>query len=135
VAFATTLGAQGVSVDEDELRFDLVVDTVGTPESTETALSRIEIGGTLLVLGLESKPFEMSAQTLVRRQLMLRGSLTYDHPVDFRTAVDLVQSGNVLPGRVVSSEFPLEDAQRAFELSGSAPGKTWIRVDPRSPSS
>jgi alcohol dehydrogenase/L-iditol 2-dehydrogenase len=135
MAFATTLGAQGMSVDEDELRFDLVVDTVGTPASTETALSRIEIGGTLLVLGLESKPFEMSAQTLVRRQLILRGSLTYDHPVDFRAAVDLVQSGHVLPGRVVSSEFPLEEAQRAFELSGSAPGKTWIRVDPKSLSS
>jgi alcohol dehydrogenase/L-iditol 2-dehydrogenase len=135
VAFATALGAWKLPVDEDEQRFDLVVDTVGTPASTETALNRVEIGGTLLVLGLDSRPFEISAQTLVRRQLVIRGSLTYDHPVDFRSAVDLVQAGHVSPGRVVSSEYPLEQAQRAFELSGSAPGKTWIRVDPRSPSS
>lgn len=133
VAFATTLGARGLPVDEDEQRFDLVVDTVGTPASTETSLSRIEIGGTLLVLGLDGRPFEMSSQTLVRRQLVIRGSLTYDHPVDFRTTVELVQSGHVAPGRVVSSEHSLEDAQRAFETSGSAPGKTWIRVKPRSP--
>lgn len=135
VAFATTIGASGLSVDGDAQRFDLVVDTVGTPASIERALSRVEIGGTLLVLGLDSRPFELSAQTLVRRQLVVRGSLTYDHPVDFRAAVDLVQAGHVSPGQVVSSEFPLEEAQIAFESSGSAPGKTWIRVEPRSPTS
>jgi alcohol dehydrogenase/L-iditol 2-dehydrogenase len=133
VAFATTLGARGLPVDEDELRFDLIVDTVGTPASTETALSRIEIGGTLLVLGLNGRPFELSSQMLVRRQLAIRGSLTYDHPVDFRTTVELVQAGQISPGRVVSSEYPLEEAQRAFETSGSAPGKTWISVGPSSP--
>jgi alcohol dehydrogenase/L-iditol 2-dehydrogenase len=135
VAFATTLGARGLPVDQDEGRFDLVVDTVGTPASTERALNHIEIGGTLLVLGLDGRPFEMSAQTLVRRQLVIRGSLTYDHPIDFRTAVDLVQARHVSPGRVVSSEYPLEQAQRAFESSGTAAGKTWIRVAPQSASS
>jgi len=135
VAFATTIGALGLHVDEDEQTFDLVVDTVGTPASIGRALSRVEIGGTMLVLGLDGSPFELSAQTLVRRQLVIRGSLTYDHPVDFRAAVDLVQGGHVSPGQVVSSEFPLEEAQIAFESSGSAPGKTWIRVEPRSPAS
>lgn len=135
VAFATTIGASGLPVDEDEQTFDLVVDTVGTPASIGRALSRVEIGGTLLVLGLDSRPFELSAQTLVRRQLVIRGSLTYDHPVDFRAAVELVQAGHVSPGQVVSSEFPLEEAQIAFESSGSTPGKTWIRVEPRSPAS
>lgn len=132
VAFATTVGASGLPVDGDERRFDLVVDTVGTPASIERALSRVEIGGTLLVLGLDSRSFELSAQTLVRRQLVIRGSLTYDHPVDFRAAVDLVQAGHVSPGQVVSSEFHMEEAQVAFESCASAPGKTWIRIEPRS---
>jgi alcohol dehydrogenase/L-iditol 2-dehydrogenase len=135
VAFAATIGASGLPVAEDGPRFDLVVDSVGTPPSIERALSRVEIGGTLLVLGLDSRPFELSAQTLVRRQLVIRGSLTYDHPVDFRAAIDLVQAGHASPGQVVSSEFPLEEAQIAFESSGAAPGKTWIRVAPRSGSS
>ncbi len=39
---------------------------------------------TILVLGLDERPLGLSARTLVRRQLELRGSLTYDHPVDFR---------------------------------------------------
>lgn len=133
VAFAATIGASALRVEGDEQHFDLVVDTVGTPASIERALSRVEIGGTLLVLGLDSRPFELSAQALVRRQLVIRGSLTYDHPIDFQAAVDLVQAGHVSPGQVVSNEFSLEEAQLAFESSGSAPGKTWISVGPRSP--
>ena len=83
---------------------------------------------TVLVLGLDATPFEISAQVLVRRQLVLRGSLTYDHPADFRSTVARVQDGQISPGRVISEEYPLEDVQRAFESSGSAGGKTWIRV-------
>lgn len=128
VAFAVQLGAEAMPVGAEGLSFDLVVDTVGTPASIETALRHTEIGGTLLLLGLDSRPFELSSQALVRRQVSIRGSLTYDHPDDFRTTLELIQAGQVSPGRVVSSEFSLDDAQQAFESSGSAPGKTWIRV-------
>jgi threonine dehydrogenase-like Zn-dependent dehydrogenase len=129
VALAATLGARRASSDETD-RFDLVVDSAGTPASMRTALDRVETGGTLLVLGLDDRPFEISAAVLVRRQLVLRGSLTYEHPVDFRHVIGLVEAGHVVPGRVVTNEYPLADVQQAFETSGSAPGKTWVRVDP-----
>ncbi|HEX5590980.1 MAG TPA: alcohol dehydrogenase catalytic domain-containing protein [Candidatus Limnocylindrales bacterium] len=126
VELATTLGAE--AGEDPEARFDLVVDSVGTPRSIETALGRVEIGGTLLVLGLDSRPFELSAQLLVRRQLVLRGSLTYDHPVDFRATVQLVEAGEVAPSRIITEQYPLAAAQQAFESSESARGKTWIQV-------
>lgn len=132
VAFATRIGAHAFATGGDGPSFDLVVDTVGTPGSIATALRHIEIGGTLLVLGLDGTPFELSAQTLVRRQLVLRGSLTYDHPDDFRATVKLVRERLVSPGRIVSDEYPFEEAQRAFESCAAAPGKTWIRVAPAS---
>jgi len=34
----------------------------------------------------------------------------------------------VSPGRVISDEYPLADAQRAFDACATARGKTWIRV-------
>jgi 2-desacetyl-2-hydroxyethyl bacteriochlorophyllide A dehydrogenase len=129
VALATTLGARPTSPDATD-RFDLVVDSAGTPASMGTALDRVETGGTLLVLGLDNRPFEISAAVLVRRQLVIRGSLTYEHPVDFRRVIGLVETGHVAPGRIATNEYPLADVQRAFEASGSAPGKTWVRVDP-----
>jgi alcohol dehydrogenase/L-iditol 2-dehydrogenase len=128
LAFAESLGARSLSPDDAAASVDLVVDTVGTPASVDVALRHVAIGGTLLVLGLDATPFEISAQTLVRRQLVIRGSLTYNHPDDFRTTVARVQAGTVAPGRVITDEFPLAEAQRAFEGSGSAAGKTWIRV-------
>jgi alcohol dehydrogenase/L-iditol 2-dehydrogenase len=106
----------------------LVVDTVGSPSSMAVALDRVEVGGTLLCLGLDSRPLALSAQTLVRHQLTLRGSLTYDHPGDFEVAIAAIAEGRLAPGRIVAGEYPLEEAQLAFERSGSARGKTWIRI-------
>jgi alcohol dehydrogenase/L-iditol 2-dehydrogenase len=130
VALASEIGGRVASAGDVEPRFELVVDTAGTPASMETALSRLETLGTLLVVGIDSRPFEISAAVLVRRQLMLRGSLTYDHPEDFRHAVELVLAGTVSPGRIVTDEYPLADVQRAFESSSHAAGKTWVRLDP-----
>lgn len=129
VALATTLGARPASIDPTE-RFDLVVNSAGTPDSMRTALGHVETGGTLLVVGIDDRPFEISAAQLVRRQLVIRGSLTYDHPADFRDVIGLVEGGQLTPGRVVTNEYPLADVQTAFESSGSAQGKTWVRVDP-----
>ena len=133
VAFAASLGAKALSDDEATRQFDLIVDTAGTADAIDFAVAHAQVGGTIVELGLEGRPFSLSAQTLVRRQLVLRGSLTYDHPNDFRTTLDLLVDGRVSPGCVVTDEYPLEDAQQAFERFSAARGKTWIRVRPRVP--
>jgi alcohol dehydrogenase/L-iditol 2-dehydrogenase len=128
VAFAVErLGASDAALDEDR-GFDLVVDTAGVPEAMAVAVRHAAVGATILELGLVRRPLELSAETLVRRQLLLRGSLTYDHPHDFRAAVDLVVSGAVAPGQVVSGVHPFAETQRAFETAPTARGKTWIRL-------
>jgi alcohol dehydrogenase/L-iditol 2-dehydrogenase len=128
VAFAIErLEAHDAALDA-EREFELVIDTAGVPESMALAVGRAAVGATIVELGLARRPLELTAETLVRRQLVLRGSLTYDHPHDFRAAVILVASGAVAPGRVVSDVHPLAEAQRAFESAPSAPGKTWIRL-------
>ena len=128
VAFASSLGAHPTAAEDVEPRFDLVVDTVGSPSSMQAALGRLEIGGTLLFLGLDSQPLELSAQTLVRRQLVLRGSLTYDHPGDFAATIELLNHGQFRPGRVISDVYDLVDAPMAFDRAATASGKTWIRI-------
>jgi alcohol dehydrogenase/L-iditol 2-dehydrogenase len=125
VQFALGLGAEPQAADE---RFELVVDTVGSPEAHAAAVDHAAVGGTVLVLGLDARPLELSSQTLVRRQLELRGSLTYDHPVDFRETIALVRGGVPELSRVVAHEYALADAQEAFDRGPLAPGKTWIRI-------
>jgi alcohol dehydrogenase/L-iditol 2-dehydrogenase len=127
VQFALGLGAESEQTDE---RFDLVVDTVGSPDSNTTAIGHAAVGATLLVLGLDGRPLGLTSQTLVRRQLEIRGSLTYDHPADFRETIALVERDRLDLGRIVAHEYPLEEVQEAFDRGPSAPGKTWIRVAP-----
>ena len=135
VALAASLGATPATIDGDEPRFDLVVDTVGSPASMTISLAHVADGGTVLLLGLDSRPMEFTAQTLVRRQAVLRGSLTYDHPADFDAAVRYVTDGGFRPAQIVTESYPLAGVQTAFDRSPSAAGKTWIRVaaDPETP--
>jgi alcohol dehydrogenase/L-iditol 2-dehydrogenase len=128
VRFASaTLGLEPAEPD-DGLRFPLVVDTAGVPAAVAEAVKRSEVGATIIELGLDDRTFELDATTIVRRQLILRGSLTYDHPADFRWSTSLLSEGTVSPGRVVSHEFPFRAAQEAFETCASAPGKSWINL-------
>jgi alcohol dehydrogenase/L-iditol 2-dehydrogenase len=126
-AFARQLGIATRGTDDGQV--DLVVDTVGSPDANASALSYASAGATVLVLGLDDRPLQVDARTLVRRQLELRGSLTYDHPSDFGNTLARITAGEAAgPGRVLSRSFPIEDAQAAFEQGPSAPGKTWITV-------
>lgn len=126
VTFAEGLGARAIGDDDD--RFGLVVDTVGSPASMETALERLVVGGTILILGLDSRPLSVTAQALVRRQARVLGSLTYDHPADFASTIALAKDGRLRPGRIVTNVYALDEAQAAFEGSAIAAGKTWIRI-------
>lgn len=132
LALATRLGATAAASDEEERHFDLVVDTVGSPGTVDAALGSLEVGGTLLLLGLDNHPWEVTAQTIVRRQAVVRGSLTYDHPADFEAAIRMVADTGFGPGRIVGNEYPLADAQAAFDRAPTAAGKTWIRVGAKS---
>jgi alcohol dehydrogenase/L-iditol 2-dehydrogenase len=85
-------------------------------------------GATILVLGLDDRPLGLAARTLVRRQLELRGSLTYDHPTDFSHTIGLMIRAQLDPGRIVAHEFPLDDVQQAFDMAPHLPGKTWVNV-------
>ena len=127
-AFAVGLGAVALDHRGSDRRFDLIVDTAGTPPAVELAFARAEVGATIVELSLEGRPFELTAQSLVRRQVTLQGSLTYDHPLDFAESVSRLADESSRAGRIVTDEFSLDEAQNAFERAPLAPGKTWIRV-------
>ncbi len=105
-----------------------MIDTVGSPASVAWAFDRLAVAGTLLFLGLDGRPLEITAQSIVRRQAVLRGSLTYDHPGDFATTIELIADGSVAPGVVVTDRYPLDRVQEAFERAPRAAGKTWVSV-------
>ena len=128
-AFAVGLGAVALEDAGTERRFDLVVDTAGTPPAVELALARAEVGGTIIELSLDARPFELTARSLVRRQLTLQGSLTYDHPQDFADAVARLEGvGEARSNR--DRRIPARQCAARFRASRVRPGQDLDRVSP-----
>jgi len=119
---AADLGAQVAGADDGD--FDVVFETSGTSAALADAVKRAAAGGTVVLIGLASESAPLATEVVVRRQLRIQGSLTYDHPRDFAAVLER----NLRPGRVLRACYPLAEAERAFRAARAVPGKTWIRV-------
>ena len=119
---AASLGARPAEANDGD--FDVVFETSGTSAALADAVQRTAAGGTVVLIGLASEPAPLATEVVVRRQLRIQGSLTYDHPGDF---ADVIKR-NLRPGRVLRACYPLAEAERAFRAAREVPGKTWIRL-------
>lgn len=118
---AAELGA--LPAGPGEAGFGVVFETSGTAAALADAVERAATGGTVVLIGLSSELAPLATETVVRRQLRIQGSLTYDHPDDFAAVLKL----GLHPGRVLRACYPLTEAEQAFRAAREVPGKTWIR--------
>jgi branched-chain amino acid transport system ATP-binding protein len=107
--------------------FDVVFETSGTAAALTSAVDRVAVGGTVVLIGLNSLPAPLATETVVRRQLRIQGSLTYDHPGDFAATIKLA-GPELRPSRVLRACYPLAETAAAFRAAREAPGKTWISL-------
>jgi alcohol dehydrogenase len=111
---------------------DLVLELSGAATAVKLAMEQARIGGTVVLAGSVSPsgPMQVDPETLVRRMLTVRGIHNY-HPRDLGTAIDFLSG----PGRdypfesLVSDEFTLNQAERAFACAHQHPG-TRVAVVP-----
>jgi alcohol dehydrogenase/L-iditol 2-dehydrogenase len=123
VELARSFGAEAVRDDDG---FGFLFETSGVPQALRAGLERVSPGGTALLVGISTLPLELTSAELVYRQLTLRGSLIYDHPVDFDETVAVLDSGTITPGKVLQARFDLTEAAEAFASVRSVAGKSWI---------
>jgi 2-desacetyl-2-hydroxyethyl bacteriochlorophyllide A dehydrogenase len=119
---AISLGAVPVSTGS----YQVIFETSGAGAALADAASLAAAGGTVMLIGLSGGDIPLDAETVVRRQLRLHGSLTYDHPGDFAAAV--TGPASLRPGRVLRARYPLAEAATAFRAAADVPGKTWIQL-------
>lgn len=85
-------------------------------------------GGRVILLGLTAEDVPFAPLRLVREGIELIGSLIYDHPRDFRRAINLVEGG-LRAGHLVEQEFLLGDSQVGLEAALDAQfAKAVIRI-------
>ena len=97
---------------------DVVFDCVAVRSTTLAAIDMALKGGTVVVVGVPAADFEVPIRIMQDQQIRLQGSATYV-PQDYATAVEMIQAGAVRAEDFITGQFPLEQAEAAFEASTS----------------
>jgi 2-desacetyl-2-hydroxyethyl bacteriochlorophyllide A dehydrogenase len=129
---ARELGAGSFSTDGPDGGFDVAIEAAGAVDAVATALQSLRRGGQALTLGLPptTTTLALPGDLLVNNDLTLAGSFGYTSAAWARV-VELLNSGKLRPGRLITHVFPLEDYRLALaELSApnGARGKVMLEV-------
>jgi L-iditol 2-dehydrogenase len=107
-----------VNLREEVLRWtegrgaDVVFEAVGFGETFRQAISVARTGGHIVAVGNLQKQVEFDLQDLVSRELTVTGS--YASAGEFRTCIDLIASGKIDVGPLISEVLPLQEGPAAF---------------------
>jgi (R,R)-butanediol dehydrogenase/meso-butanediol dehydrogenase/diacetyl reductase len=136
---ASRLGATRVIEAGDEARdavlavlgggADVVIEASGAPGQLNNAISMVRDGGTILQVGLPSKPQEIVIHSLVMREITVRTTLAHVCGEDLAPALDILNTTN-LGAELLDSVRPLEDIAAQLErlATGQLEGK--VLFDP-----
>ncbi|MEU0493894.1 alcohol dehydrogenase catalytic domain-containing protein [Mycobacterium sp. NPDC006124] len=114
-----------------ELRgVEVVIEASGAPGQLNNAISMVRAGGTILQVGLPSRPQEVDVHTLVMREISLLTTLAHVCGEDLGAALEILSTTD-LASEVLESVHPLEDLPEQLELlaTGKLEGK--VLFDPR----
>jgi len=100
--------------------FDVVVDSVGSPETLQRALALARPGGRVLLLGVPTRPLALNGLSLMLKEVRLLASSSYcqaGDASDFQRATELVLANRDVLQGLVTHSLPLAQAQDAFQMA------------------
>jgi len=109
---------------------DVVLEAVGRDETVGAAIDCVRKGGTVVLVGNIAREVTLPLQKVVTRQIRLQGSCA--SAGEYPKAMELVSSGRIKVGPLITAVAPLEDGPSWFErLHGREPSLMKIVLDPR----
>ncbi|NQW10692.1 MAG: L-idonate 5-dehydrogenase [Alphaproteobacteria bacterium] len=97
-------------------RFEVAFECSGHPSALRTCLEQLAPGGTLVQVGTYADPkVVVPADYVMVKELTLKSSFRFAR--EFPLAVDLLASGRVDAAPLLSHEFDLADAMKAFRTA------------------
>jgi 2-desacetyl-2-hydroxyethyl bacteriochlorophyllide A dehydrogenase len=91
---------------------DCVIETAGSAEAVEHALTLVRPGGRVVLTGLPHEPTPVRFFSVVRREVTILGSMIYQD--EFAEAMRLVAAGQVRTRPLVTHRFVLAEIEQAF---------------------
>jgi L-iditol 2-dehydrogenase len=109
---------------------DLAFEAVGRNETVSSAIDCTRKGGTVTLVGNIQPVVELPLQKVVSRQIRLQGSCA--SAGEYPQAIDLIASGKIVVGPLITAVAALEDGPRWFErLHAREPNLMKIILTPR----
>lgn len=108
---------------------DVVIEASGAPGQLAAAAGMVRAGGTILQVGLPSRPAEIDLAAIVLREVTVRTTNAHLFPVDVPAALDLLAVSG-LGDELLDSVHPLSDISEQLErlATGRLEGK--VLFDP-----
>jgi (R,R)-butanediol dehydrogenase/meso-butanediol dehydrogenase/diacetyl reductase len=108
---------------------DVVIEASGAPGQLDTAIRLVRTGGTVLQVGLPSRPQEIDVHSLVMREITIVTALAHVCDEDLGTALTILGRTD-LADELLEAVHPLEDLPEQLELlaTGRLQGK--VLFDP-----
>jgi L-iditol 2-dehydrogenase len=107
---------------------DLVIECVGTVAALARAIEMVRIGGRILAYGtITETSGDLPFYELYHKEISVIGARSA-RVQDFPMAIDVVASGRVALGALVSGRFPIDEVDQAIRAAG-APGALKVLVD------
>jgi L-idonate 5-dehydrogenase len=133
LATATEVGAdRTIRADRDagELvapQFDVAYEVSGSFAALKACVAAVKRGGTVVQVGtLPHEPLPFVVNEIMSKELDLKGAFRWG--IEFDWAVDYLSSRRVDVRPLLSGQFPLQDAVKAFELAKDKTRSTKVQV-------
>ena len=120
-----------LSASWKEARVHTVFECAGAAAALSMAVEAAPRGAHVVVAGLSDKPSTVTEFGMNRQGITLLTSIIYQHPVDFRRTIELIASGFLQPGRIISARKPFDELASALDMAcGGAHTKIVLTVTP-----
>ena len=94
---------------------DISIEAIGNPKTIELGPAAVKAGGCHCQVGYTHHNVPVNAGRLMFREIEIKGSLGC-RPVDYPKIIEMVRTGKIQLGPVVTHRFKLEEINDAFEL-------------------
>jgi 2-desacetyl-2-hydroxyethyl bacteriochlorophyllide A dehydrogenase len=104
----------------DNFGLDVVIETVGGGQNFTAALDIVRKQGRVVLVAGYHQPLEVDPRRIVWGEVQVTGSNCYGFSgmqTDFQAAIDLIASGKLDAGKLVTHTFPFEQLIEAFHIA------------------
>src|SRR3954454_23225058 len=97
---------------------DIVFDCVAVQSTVNHAIDMALKGGTVVVVGVPTGAVTIPLPIVQDQQIRIQGSATY-LPDDYRDAIEILGSGQLDAGQIVTGTYSLDEAAEAFAAAAA----------------